>query len=172
MSAPNDITISLLYPIVENGHDVAVPLKARIPMKWAGGGVPLPSTNEVLRIYKSRKSRTKNTRKKKSFEIAEILKDPVFFNGELLSLGQTTALGEMIMSKYGQGDEKVSTNNTVVAHTPLASPRDKQKSGVALPEPLAKLVNAEAERKGTTRKAVVIERLWESYRTKPDEGKE
>ena len=53
-----------------------------------------------------------------------------------------------------------------------AKSSDKQKSGVALPEPLAKLVNAEAERKGTTRKAVVIERLWESYRTKPDEGKE
>lgn len=53
-----------------------------------------------------------------------------------------------------------------------ADGNDKQKSGVALPDPLAKLVNAEAKRKGTTRKAVVIERLWESYRTKPDEGKE
>lgn len=48
--------------------------------------------------------------------------------------------------------------------------KNSQGFGVTLPAPLAKQIDDEANRKGTTRKAVVIERLWESYRARPDES--
>lgn len=47
--------------------------------------------------------------------------------------------------------------------------KNELKFGVTLPAPLAKQVDDEATKKGTTRKAIVIERMWESYRNRPDE---